>query len=377
MTADYVLNATRKLTGLDPERVREAAQKIEALGIAHLTETLVNAPTIDAAVAAVFLDESLDGLMGRGIERTKLLAKLRNDRDVWPTWAELRAAYRIADSIEGIEIQLEPDRAQGRQADFRIALPGEGEVSIEFKALGLSEAEARFCQRARPTLEALKPDAAFVTLHAPLDIERDGVWVNREQRREAEREAHRLSRRLPEHTRGLSGAVVTAQGAEDAYVRRLRDRMNEAFGQLPDDHDCWVTFHWSNGAPFHLVSEALKNIEAPANLVGVAFIGTAVAFPHDAVHHFVMWAAYPQPDEGEMIFDSADQELGQLVFDRVDRSAGVRASVVRISAFGERRPRDVLMRDGSQRILPYVLLIDPDPVEMIRESGLQIRPREA
>jgi hypothetical protein len=377
MTADYVLDATRKLTGLDPERAREAARKIEGLGIAHLTEALVNVPTIDAAVAAVFLDESIDGLIEHEIERTKLVSKLRNDREVWPTWAELRAAYRIADSIEGIEIQLEPDRAQGRQADFRITFPGEGDVSIEFKALGLSEAEARFCQRARPTLEALKPEAGFVTLHAPLDTEREGIWLNREQRREGEREAVRLSRRLPAHTRGLSGAVVTAQGAEDAYVRRLQGRMTEAFGQLPGDHDCWVAFHWSNGAPFRLVSEALKNIDAPENLAGVAFIGTAVAFPHDAFHHFLMWAAYPQPEgeEGETLFDSPDEELGKLVFDRIDRSAGVRASVVRTSVFGERQPRDVLMRDGAQRILPYVLLIDPDPAEAIRESGLAITPR--
>jgi hypothetical protein len=243
------------------------------------------------------------------------------------------------------------------------------DVSIEFKALGLSEAEARFCRCARPTLEGLRPNAGFVTLHAPLDIHDEGTWLNREERRHGEREAFRLSRHLPAHTRGLSRAVVVAQGAEAAYVARLRSRMIEAFEQLPTDHDCWVAFHWTNGAPFRLIGEALNEVSAPPNLVGIAFVGTAVAFPHDALHHFIMWALYPQPDDGEIVFDSPSEELAQLVFDRIDRSAGVRASAVRASVQGERRPQDVLMRDGTQRILAYVLLIDPDPVEAIREFG--------
>jgi hypothetical protein len=54
----------------------------------------------------------------------------------------------------------------------------------------------------------------------------------------------------------------------------------------------------------------------------------------------------------------------------------VRASVVRMGAPGERHPTEVLTRDGGQRILPYVLLIAPDPVEAIREAGLKVMPRE-
>lgn len=407
MTPDRLLDATRKLTGLDPDRVRDAQERIRALGIAHLTEALIDTPTIDAAVAAFLLDDSFNWLVARGIERTKLVSKLRNDRDVWPTWAELRAARQIATYIaEGGEIQLEPDRSQGRQADFRIRreggslfgaiIPtGDGtEVSIEFKAVGLSDEEASFCRRARPTLDALKPASGFVTLHAPLNIEREGVWMNREMRRDGEKDAVRIARSLPAHTQGLSGAVVVAQGTESSYLARLRTRFREALSQLPHDHPCFVAFHWSNGAPFAHIGQLLNEVDRPENVVGIALLGSAVAFPHPDIHHFIMFGLAREreeddgkdvfysevaPDAGEeavALYSAVSEEVGRAVFDRVDRSARVRASVVRAGVLGERQPRDVLMRDGTQRILPYVLLIDPDPVEAIRKAGLNIAPRE-
>jgi hypothetical protein len=404
MTGDYLLEATAKLTGLDPERVTEARALIQEFGIAHLTRELVDSPTIDAAVGAVLLAESFEGLIERGIERTKLLSKLRNDRDVWPTWAELRAAEQIASCLaEGGELQLEPDRAQGRHADFRVrreggALFGEriptgdaAEVSIEFKALGLSDDEASFCRRARRTLDAMKPGAGFVTLHAPHDIQREDVWINRKLRREGEQKAVRLARALPEHTRGLSGAIVVAQDAESAYLARLRARITEAFAQLPTDHPCFVAFHWSNGAPFEPIGQVLNEVTRPENVLGVALIGSTVAFPHPDTHHFIMWgiaresedderedAFYSEisPEAGEKavaLYSAVSEEVGRAVFDRVDRSAGVRASVVRASVLREQRPREVLLRDGTKRILPYILLIDRDPSELLAASDLEGR----
>jgi hypothetical protein len=401
MVGDYLLEATKKLTGLDPERVREARERIQGLGIAHVTRVLVDAPSVDAAVAAFLLDESVTRLIERGIERTKLLSKLRNDRDVWPTWAELRAAQQVASClVAGGELQLEPDRAQGRHADFRVRREGgtpfgtriptgdATEISIEFKALGLSDDEASFCRRARPTLDAMKPGAGFVTLHAPLDIQREDVWINRKLRREGEQEAVRLARALPEHTRGLSGAIVVAQGAESTYLARLRTRISEAFAQLPADHPCFVAFHWSNGAPFDPIGQVLNEVDRPENVLGVALIGSTVAFPHPDIHHFIMFGLVresegegqdtfysevsPEPSAPEL-YSAVGEEVGRAVFHRVDRSAGVRPSVVRVSVFGEKRPRDVLMRDGTQRILPYVLLIDPDPTHLLAASDLEGR----
>ncbi len=90
-----LLVAVHKLTGLDPGRVSHARAAIRALGIAHLTRELLQ-PTIDAAVGATLLADSVEVLTARGVPRLKLESKLRKDRDVWPTWAELRAARNLA-----------------------------------------------------------------------------------------------------------------------------------------------------------------------------------------------------------------------------------------------------------------------------------------
>src|SRR5439155_20450262 len=178
----------------------------------------------------------------------------------------------------------------------------------------------------------------------------------------------------PEPTHGLSGAIVVAQGAESTYLARLRTRISEAFAQLPDDHPCFVAFHWSNGAPFEPIGQVLNEVTRPENVLGVTLIGSAVAFPHPDVHHFIMWgiaresedddrkdAFYSEmsPESGEAtvaLHSVVSEEMGRAVFDRVDRSAGVRASVVRATVLGEQRPREVLMRDGTERILPDGLL---------------------
>jgi hypothetical protein len=228
---------------------------------------------------------------------------------------------------DGAEFSLERGRASGKHADFW-GKPNEdgqlfafiptmttAEVSVEFKALGLSADEAAFSARARQTLRAMKPSVGFMTLHAPIDITRDGIWVNRQFRREGEAEALRLARQLPEHTDGLSGAVIVGHGSEDLYVRRLRARFAEAFAQLPEGHGCWVAFHWSNGAPVDLVSAALSQSEIPPNVHGVLLIGSAVAFPDPNIHNFIMWAPLPSPQSGVVgtATESAERCRGVLL----------------------------------------------------------------
>jgi hypothetical protein len=134
----------------------------------------------------------------------------------------------------------------------------------------------------------------------------------------------------------------------------------------------------------------LNEVTRPENVLGVTLIGSTVAFPHPDIHHFLMWGIVresedeqqdtfyseisPEPSEPQLSLSSAvSEEVGRAVFDRVDRSAGVRASVVRASVLGEKQPRNVLMRDGTQRILPYVLLIDPDPTHLLAASDLEGR----
>jgi len=92
---------TRRLTGLDVERAKAARERIHELEISHVTRELVEPQTIDAVVACVLLADGVEDLLACGVPRTKLVAKLRNDREVWPTWAELRAAGRGSVDVKG------------------------------------------------------------------------------------------------------------------------------------------------------------------------------------------------------------------------------------------------------------------------------------
>lgn len=195
------------------------------------------------------------------------------------------------------ELELEAGRDRGKQADFRFSAKGgdvfrafpisdSAGISIEFEAIGLSDEETAFCQRARPTLEALRPPRGFITLHVPLDSENMGVWTD-EARYHSLQEAIRSARReIPPHASGSSGAVVAAHGTEEAYVRRLRSRLTEALKQLPAEDECWVAFHWSNGAPFAAVHAAIDSIERPTHVVGILVVGSAIVFGHPEIHHF-------------------------------------------------------------------------------------------
>src|SRR4051794_16684377 len=78
----FVLYWVRRLTGLEPARVEEAANTLAAWAIPHLSCELLGKASIDAAVATTLVVEATDRLVESGVERTKLMAKLRGDRDV-------------------------------------------------------------------------------------------------------------------------------------------------------------------------------------------------------------------------------------------------------------------------------------------------------
>jgi hypothetical protein len=102
--------------------------------IPHLEAELAEA-TVDNALAATLLVESVNYLTSIGVPQARLLKKLRGDRDVWPTYAEIRAAKILAAPFkEHAEFELEPQRASGKHADFKVRLVGEEEaVFVEFK----------------------------------------------------------------------------------------------------------------------------------------------------------------------------------------------------------------------------------------------------
>jgi uroporphyrinogen-III synthase len=58
------------------------------------------------------------------------------------------------------------------------------------------------------------------------------------------------------------------------------------------------------------------------------------------------------------------QEVAELVVNRFERSAGVRATLLRVGK------RNLIIRDGSRRILPFNLLMDPDPDSTVPLASL-------
>ena len=89
---DFMLTWADMLTGQEKERIREAAHRVASWAISHVTNELLERPSIDNAIATLNLSSSVQALTQAGVPENKLLSKLRNDREVWPTWAEFRAA---------------------------------------------------------------------------------------------------------------------------------------------------------------------------------------------------------------------------------------------------------------------------------------------
>src|SRR3712207_6095583 len=119
MVDPHLLHWTGALTGLEPDRLTNAWAQVASWDFAHLERELLTG-SVDGAVAATLLVEGIDHLVAHGVARTKLMAKLRGDRDVWPTWAELRAAdVLLTTADDDAEITLEAGRSGGAHADMR------------------------------------------------------------------------------------------------------------------------------------------------------------------------------------------------------------------------------------------------------------------
>ncbi len=361
---DLVLTWTQKLTGLQPERVQAARGRVRTWGIAHLSEELL-ACDVDAAVAATLLAEDVELLAGRGVPETKLLAKLRNDREVWAAWAELRAAailIKLADP--DAEIELEPGSSRGAHPDLRLKLPDEEwGTSVEIKAVGLSDQEVEYCQRAAPELKTLVPPKdGLVTLHTPLTVKT--VKLPRSHRLDAFRDAHKRVDTVPGYPKGLKGSVIVGRGGEPNYVRRALARIGDALRQLPSQDECWVALFWSNGAPIVEVLESLVWEDLPEHVVGLVFVGSAVAFPHAEIHNFANYAPRGLDlAEPPFVESTLDEHFATLVRKRFEHSSGLRLTLLRGPA-----AHDLLRRDGTRRIVPYNLLMDDDPPSVDRQS---------
>ena len=148
---DFLLSWVETLTGQQKERVREAAHHVASWAIPHVTSELLERPSIDNAIAALNLSSSVQALAQAGVPENKLLSKLRNDRDVWPTWTEFRAAALLMRTTQA-KFGLEVNRSTGKHPDYQVSVRGSAPASIEFKAIGLSDQEADFCRRVSPAV---------------------------------------------------------------------------------------------------------------------------------------------------------------------------------------------------------------------------------
>jgi hypothetical protein len=358
---------TTRLTGLRQEEIEKARARIDSFGIDHLSAELTRRANIDAVAASCMVVSSIDALIDRGVPESKLVSKLRRDKDVWPAVAEMigaRKALDLFDSEAAVELDAGP-LPDGPNADLRLSLStGERGVSIEFKAIGLSEQEVAFFQRSSRLLPKLCPDLGVSTNHIAIDNEHPIRVPTRAERRARASEERRRVKKLPAHARNLTGAVIAAHYTEQRYLERVRERIETALRQLDPADDCWVALWWSNGAPALAVHQALTIIDLPAHVQGVLLLGAAVAFPDPEIHYYaIMLPREELADQSEdfSIVSPDDHPLAGLVFGAFERSSGVRPTFL-VDPVGVRSKRQPLIfRDGKRPIFPFNLLIGPDP----------------
>jgi hypothetical protein len=357
-TRREAIEATAQFFNVPLEELLAADATVAEWGLPHVVTRLLEPTNADAVVATLFLAQSVEELTARDVPPTKLMSKLRNDPDLWPTWAELRAAAKIAATLpDDATFELEASRAKGKHPDFQIGFADGDEVEIEFKAIGLSDAEIEFSRRAAEVLPSLVPPHGFVTVHSP-DLAAP-IRLSREKRREGFKEAKKLVKNLWPGARGAAGAVIVGHGAEDNYTRRLAQRLQEAFDQFTGTKRCWAAFHWTNGAPSRLIAEALATVEIPRRVEAMVFVGSA-AHPGQ-IHNYLLQSRrpfrIPSPDTTEVISETPDMARG--VLQRVEESASVRPTILRVPT--KRGMRDLIRRGGEERILPFNLVLDSDP----------------
>jgi hypothetical protein len=349
------------LMGIEPERARRAIRTIESWGIESVTRELVSEATIDNALAAMRLSEAVDELTKAGVPESKLLGKLRRDRGLWPTWAEIRAAHLLR-SVTGADVQLEPNRDTGKHSDYALSFKGGQPVPIEFKAIGLSDEEQQFCQRISPELDRLVPPFGFLTVHAYLDTR--GVNADRDTIDKMHLAARSAADKLDGFPKALAGVTIVGHGGEHNYSRRLATRLqNEVSFQIPEGAQGWGAFYWTNGAPLHNVIRAVQQIAHTKKLAGIVLLGDAVAFPARQVHSFVSVfnaSALKESTEDPIpVKSTVDDKYGKDVLTRFERSSGVRAMLLATTHGG--KLVELVRRDGKRRILPFNFLIDADP----------------
>lgn len=355
---------TERLTGLSPKRISESREWIESLGSRRLSAELAR-PDIDAAAGSCMLLSAFEELSQRGVQQTKLEAKLRNDAEVWPSVTELIAVSVIArNAAPSTGIELDAYGESGRRPDLRLRFSDGGPpLTTEFKAVGLSDREAELFSAAAEVLPEMAPAFGVGTQHISADAHENLYAPTRAERRAQELENRRIQKRLPAHIRGLNGAAVAAHYTEEAYLIRTRDKVLESLSQLPASDECWVAIWWSNGAPVSSMQQLLETVDLPAHVRGIILVGAAVVVPDPEIHYFQI--IIPRDDvlreDTPSVVSEEEHPFAEVIFGQLEQSTGVRPTLI-VHPRGPRPKRQrLLFRDGSRRIFPFNLLIGPDP----------------
>ena len=363
LNADHI-GWLQRLSGYDASLIAESVARVERLGLPHLSSELGRASGGDGYLAATMLCESIDWLAEHGVRPSRLKAKLKRP-DVWPMWAEIRAAGLIAHLLDGVDgVHLDVPVGSGQKnADFGFQF-GDGEsglLPVEFKALGLSYAEQTFCKNWASVLHSVEPPRGICTLHT--DIDTAPPLINRKKRREMYRDAARRAKNLLPPFRAISGTVVVAHGSTEEYVRRMASTICAHVSQLPQSAEGWIALHWSNGAPSGVVRRAINQIDLPDHVAGIMLVGSAIVLD-GTMHHVLSVIPRDGQDGEEWEFASKVGFDFGPIFRGFEVSAGVRPAVIRMPS--DSRLQELIVRDGSETFWPFNLLLGPDPIGVDR-----------
>jgi hypothetical protein len=150
----------------------------------------------------------------------------------------------------------------------------------------------------------------MLTIHAPIDGARPQLAP--EQLAAMHEASARLARSAPPiFPSGITAAVIVARETEEGYIRRVAAAVEGALRQLPPSDECWVGLYWTNGAPVQAIVAALDWDQVPDHVLGLLFLGCALAFPHRNIDCYTVVASRGA-DQADMEVDSAyDKEIAR------------------------------------------------------------------
>lgn len=101
------------------------------------------------------------------------------------------------------------------------------------------------------------------------------------------------------------------------------------------------------------VRQAFTEIDLPEHVLGIMLFGAAVAVPSAEIHYYDIILPRKELDDREIeppVLSLEDNPLGEPIFGAVQRSAGIRPTLLLDPSGirGQRQP--LLVRDGSRPI---------------------------